>query len=361
MLSIGVLKESNDKRVSIVPETIKKNKLKEIEFVIEKDAGKKAFYFNEEYESVGCKIKNRKEVLECDIVSSISPISYEETKVLKQKNCYISSFAPFLDNTIIENLNKYDSYFFSMDMIPRITIAQSMDVLSSMASISGYKSVLIAASILPKYFPMLITSAGSIKPAKVLVIGAGVAGLQAIATAKRLGAIVEAMDTRSAVEEEIKSLGAKFIKLEGAKDATDAGYGAEQTKEFLKKQREITKNIISSSNVVITTAAVRGRKAPTIISKDMVEAMPKGSVIIDLASSTGGNCELTQDNKTIVHNGITIIGNSNIAKDMFQDSSFMYSNNLMNFLSVFFNNEQKKFTLDFENEIISSTCISKIK
>ena len=243
-------------------------------------------------------------------------------------------------------------------MIPRITIAQSMDVLSSMASIAGYKAVIMAADHLARYFPMLTTAAGSIPPAKVLVIGAGVAGLQAVATARRLGAVVEAFDTRLAAKEEVESLGAKFVEVEGAKDdASAGGYAVEQTEEYKQRQKELIFEKCVKADVIITTAQLRGKPAPKLVTKEMVKEMKPGSVIVDLASSTGGNCELTEDNKTIVHDNVVIIGNSDLASEVPQHASQLYSKNIENYTKVFF--KEGEYELDLENEIVKSSCMVK--
>ena len=356
---LGILKEEDDRRVSIIPESIKRNKNKQLSFLVESGAGEGTYISDEEYKDAGAAVESRENILKKAIIlSSISPLSDPEYKKVLKGTHVVSSFAPFIDEKIADKLNGGHLYYHSMDMIPRSSIAQSMDVLSSMASIAGYKAVLIASERLLRYLPMLITSAGSIKPANVLVIGAGVAGLQAIATARRLGAVVQAMDTRAAVEEEIQSLGAKFIKLEGARDASAQGYGAEQTKDFLEKQRQITKEIAKSADIIICTAVVRGRKAPVIITADMVNEMKKGSVIVDIASATGGNCEVTKDKEEIVHGGITIVGDSELSKKMPLDASFLYGNNLLNFIVRFFTSEGE-FSPDLSDDILASTCIAK--
>jgi NAD(P) transhydrogenase subunit alpha len=270
----------------------------------------------------------------------------------------IAEFQPFNQTDISQKLKETNFQALSLDMIPRTTLAQSMDVLSSMASISGYKAVLEAARLLPRYFPMMITAAGSIRPAKVLVLGAGVAGLQSIATARRLGAMVEAFDTRSAAKEEVKSLGAKFIEIEGATEDTGAGgYAVAQSEDFLKRQREEVQLRASKSDIIITTAQVRGRKAPLLVPTSTVEKMKKGSVIIDLAASTGGNCELTKNNELVNHNGVFIYGDSNLASKMPQDASQLYSTNLLNFIKLFI--KEGNLQLDLENEIIKSALITK--
>ena len=357
-LSIGVLREANDTRVAWVPETLKKIVSDKVKIFFEKGCGSQAWLSDKAYEEIGAVTASRSEILKSsDIIATINPLSAQEEKKLKKDCCYISLFKPYEPGSKIKDqLAPLPVRAFSLDMIPRSSIAQSMDVLSSMASIAGYKAVLMAANKLPKYFPMLITSAGSIKPAKVLVIGAGVAGLQAIATAKRLGATVEAMDTRAAAAEEVQSLGGKFIQLEGAKDDKAAGgYGVEQSKEFIKQQQQRTTEILQNTHAVICTAVVRGRKAPVIITKKMVESMREGSIIIDLAASSGGNCEVTKDNETIVKNGVTIVGNSYLPSEMPTDASTLFSNNTHNFVKLLITEEG--LSVDMENEILSASCI----
>lgn len=350
-MKFGLLKESDDSRVALIPANIPKLKDLQVEVLVEKDAGIKASFSNEEYAEHAA-IVSRKEVLEqSDILLSISPLSDQELGQLKENILLISQFAPFMDPEVGDRITAAKLRAISLDMIPRTTLAQSMDVLSSMASIAGYKAVLEAARHLPRYFPMMITAAGSIRPAKVLVLGAGVAGLQAIATARRLGAMVEAFDTRSAAKEEVKSLGAKFIEIEGAKDDTAAGgYAVEQSEEFLKRQRAEVQSRAAKSDIIITTAQVRGRKAPLLVPKDTVDKMKRGSVIIDLAASTGGNCELTENNQIVNHNGVSIIGNSNLSALMPQDASQLYGNNVLNFLKLII--KEGQLNLDLENEII---------
>lgn len=357
-MTIGVLKEAADKRVAIVPDTVKKLKQLGLDILIESEAGVEAYFYNSEYEEAGAAMASHQDILKrADVLISISPLKESELISLDKNKLLISQFQPFFDHEIADRLNGLGLRAFSLDMIPRTTLAQSMDVLSSMASIAGYKAVLEASRYLPRYFPMMITAAGSIRPAKILVLGAGVAGLQAIATAKRLGAQVEAFDTRSAAKEEVKSLGAKFIEIEGAKEDTGAGgYAVEQSEEFLKKQREEVQNRAAKSDIIITTAQVRGRKAPILVPKSTVDNMRPGSVIVDLAASTGGNCELTADNQVIDRNGITIIGNSNLAALMPQDASLLYSNNLFNFLKILV--KDGELHLDMNNEIISGALIT---
>jgi NAD(P) transhydrogenase subunit alpha len=257
----------------------------------------------------------------------------------------------------MKDLAASNSIVFSMDMLPRTTRAQSMDILSSQANIAGYKAVLLAANLFPKYFPMFMTAAGSIPPAKLLILGAGVAGLQAIATGRRLGAVVEVFDTRPAVKEEVMSLGAKFIEVEGAADASKAGgYAVEQSEDFMKRQKEKIAESIAKADIIITTAQIPGKKAPILITTPMMEAMKTGSVIIDLAAATGGNTEYTKNNETVIHNGVSIVGNSNLAATMPSDASKMYGKNILNFLQLMINKEGK-FNLNFEDDLVLGTCM----
>jgi NAD(P) transhydrogenase subunit alpha len=244
-----------------------------------------------------------------------------------------------------------------MDIVPRISRAQDKDILSSMATVSGYRAVLEAAMQLPRFFPMFMTAAGTIRPAKVLVLGAGVAGLQAIATARRLGARVEAFDVRSEVKEQVESLGAKFVEVEGAtEDKSAGGYAVEQSEEYKARQRELVQEHARSSHVVITTAQIPGRKAPVLITKETVENMMPGSVIIDLAASSGGNCEVTKNGETYSYGPATIVGKSDYPSTMPIDASTMFGNNVINFLKLLIN-EEGKLTLDFEDEIIRDSCV----
>jgi len=357
-MQIGILKEKQENRVAIVPDSLPKIKALGAEVLVEASAGAGAMYDDEAY-AADARIVSRETLLEeADLLISISPLDDTELPRLKEGAVLMSQFQPFLYPDVIPKLQALKLVVLSLDMIPRTTLAQTMDVLSSMASIAGYKAVLEAARLLPRYFPMLITAAGSVRPAKVLVIGAGVAGLQAIATARRLGAAVEAFDTRSAAKEEVLSLGAKFVEVEGARDDSAAGgYAVQQSEEFLQRQRAEVQNRAGKSDVIITTAQVRGGKAPMLIAKETVAQMRKGSIIVDLAASSGGNCELTQNDQTINHNGVVIVGNSNLAALMPQDASYLYSNNVLNFLKILVKNGE--LNLDMDNEIIRGACITK--
>ncbi len=351
-MKLGIPKEHQDRRVALVPATLPKLKELGLEILVEKGAGASAMFEDADYEANAQLVSRQELFAQSDIILSVNPLSDAEYQSLPADTIVISMFQPYVDATITDKLRGWNLRGMSFDMIPRTTLAQSMDVLSSMAAVAGYKAVLEAASHLPRYFPMMITAAGSIPPSKVLILGAGVAGLQAIATAKRLGAQVEAFDTRQAAKEEVESLGAKFVEVAGAKDDKGAGgYAVQQSEEYLQRQREEVQIRASKADVIITTAQVRGRKAPILLPKETVEKMKRGSVVVDLAASTGGNCELTQDDKVIEHNGVTIIGNSYLAAQMPQDSSFLFSNNALNFLKTLVK-KGGELNLDMENEII---------
>ena len=356
-MKIGIPKETDDPRVAMVPAVAQKLKGLGVEILMENDAGKSASFKSEDYGDALTFVSRAEIFQSSDLLLSFNPLPDGDLKSVKKGIVLISQFKPYFDGEVSGKLESFQLKAFSLDMIPRTTLAQSMDVLSSMASIAGYKAVLLAAAHLPRYFPMMITAAGSIRPAKVLVLGAGVAGLQAIATAKRLGAQVEASDTRLAAKEEVESLGAKFIIVEGAADDTSAGGDTGgQSEEFLNRQRQEVQNRAAKSDVIITTAQVRGRKAPILLSKETIDQMQPGSVVVDLAASTGGNCELTQDRKVVHHNGISIIGDSDLAATMPQDASTLFANNVLNFLKLII--KDGNLHLDFENEIVKSSYIT---
>ncbi len=356
-MKIGIPKENQDNRVAMVPATMKKIASDKVTFLVEKSAGSAASLSDAEFAETAT-ITDRSTIFQTsDIIVTVNPLSDNELSAIKKGTLLISMFAPYADETIVGKLKDNGLQAVSMDMIPRSSLAQAMDILSSMAAVAGYKAVLMAASHLPRYFPMMITAAGSIRPAKVLVLGAGVAGLQAIATARRLGAMVEAFDVRKAAKEEVESLGAKFVEVAGAADDTSAGgYAVEQSEDFIKKQRAEVQNRASKADVIITTAQVRGRKAPILLPTETVDKMKAGSVVVDLASSTGGNCELSKDNEIVVYNGVKIIGNSALASDMPQDASTLFSNNILNFLKLII--KDGEMVLDMEHEIIKSALIT---
>ena len=358
MFTIGILSSEDDPRIAIVPDTADKYLKLTTLILLEKGSGDLAFIPDSNFNGK-LEITSRAEVLKkSDILLSALPPSGSELDAIKPGASIVSMFAPFQVPGIADPFKAKGIIAYSLDMIPRSSLAQSMDVLSSMASLAGYKAVLVAAGLLPRYFPMLMTASGTIKPAKVLVLGAGVAGLQAIATAKRLGAVVEVFDTRKAVKEEVESLGAKFVEVEGAKDDKGAGgYAVEQSEEFLIRQRQVVQDKASKSDVVICTAQIRGKKAPILITGDTLSRMRSGSVIIDLASSTGGNCESSKDKETINLNGITVMGNSYLANTVAIDASFLLSNNYLNFIKLLVKDGAIQY--DSNNEILSAACITK--
>ena len=357
-MKIGIPKENEDKRVAVVPSVLSKIKALGVEILVEKGAGEGSSFSDDTYTEDATLCSRDQLLSDSDLIISIQPLGDNDLGKISKGTVLISMFQPYFDDSIIGKLKSYDLQGISMDMIPRTTLAQSMDVLSSMAAIAGYKAVLTAADHLPRYFPMMITAAGSVKPAKVLVLGAGVAGLQAIATARRLGSMVEAFDVRKAAKEEVESLGAKFVEVEGAKDDKDAGgYAVEQSEDFIKRQQAEVQNRAMNADVVITTAQVRGRKSPVLVPTATVEKMKNGSVIVDLAASTGGNCELTQNDQIVNHNGVTIIGDSNLAAKMPQDASLLFCNNVLNFLKLII--KDGTMELDLSNEIVGSALITK--
>lgn len=359
-MKFGILKESGDeKRVAMLPESVDALIKMGQTVIVEKGAGDSAFASDDEYKKVGATIVSKKELLsQAEAVIKIQLPEQEEIDGLKSGAILFAVLQPLFNYPLIKVLNEKKVSVFSMDTIPRITRAQSMDILSSQATVAGYKAVLTAASHLPHFFPMLTTAAGAIPPSKMLIMGAGVAGLQAIATSKRLGAVTEVFDTRPEVKEQVMSLGGKFVEVEGAADASKAGgYAVEQTEDYKNRQREAIHKSAVKSDVIITTAQIPGKKAPVLITEDMVKEMKKGSVIVDLAASTGGNCQLTENNKTIVAHGVTIIGNSNLASTIPFDASKMFGKNIINFLKNMLSKEGK-IELNFNDEIISGTCIA---
>jgi len=361
---IGVPRETDsiEKRVALIPDTVKKLVADGFTVLVESGAGKSAFFSDEDYTNVGAKIVNGHQQLfdGADLVVKVGKPSAEEISFLRRGQALIAFLQPMVNLDLVKALNDRGVIAFSMDAIPRISRAQYMDALSSMATIAGYKAVLMAADALPKFMPLLSTAAGNIPPAKVLVIGAGVAGLQAIATARRLGAVVEAYDTRPAVKEQVQSLGARFVEINtGASDTqTAAGYAREATAEELAAQQAELARRAARSDVIITTAAVPGRPAPRLISAETVEAMGSGSVIVDLAAETGGNCELTQPGQVISHNGVTIIGTLNVPSLLPVHASQMYAKNIQNLLGVLLD-KNGALALNSDDEIVAGTIITR--
>lgn len=358
-MTIGLLKEpAGEQRVALLPESVKTLIDSKVTVLVEKDAGMTAFNSDTDYSSIGATPSARTNVLAADMIIGINPPTESEIEKLKVGQTLLCVFQPLSNKPLVEKLQGLKVTSFSLDNVPRTTRAQSMDVLSSMATVAGYKAVLTAAAMSPRFFPMFMTAAGSIIPSKVLILGAGVAGLQAIATARRLGAVVEAFDVRAAAEEEVKSLGAKFVKVEGAQDdAAAGGYAVEQTDDYKAKQQALIQGHATKANIIICTAQIPGRKAPVLILADTVVNMQPGSVIVDLAASTGGNCQLTENDKTVQKHGVTIIGNSNLPSSMPMDASKMFGKNIVNLLKLMIDKEGT-FNLDWEDDIIANTCVT---
>jgi proton-translocating NAD(P)+ transhydrogenase subunit alpha len=357
-MTLGLLKEPDyETRVSLLAEVVATLTKKGITVLVENGAGEKAFCNNEDYEKAGAKIANATDIVSsADIILAIhqpgSELRIPTSKIL------IGVYQPLFNGDIMKEWALGGITTFSLDMLPRTTRAQSMDVLSSQANIAGYKAVLIAANLYGRYFPMFMTAAGSVAPAKVLILGAGVAGLQAVATARRLGGVIEVFDTRPAVKEEVMSLGAKFIEVEGAADASKAGgYAVEQSDEFLQRQKARIAESIAKADVVITTAQIPGRKAPILITEEMIKAMRNGSVIIDIAAATGGNTPLTKNNETVIYNGVSIVGNSNLQATLPSDASKLYGKNILNFLQLIITKEGT-INLNWDDDLVKGSCIT---
>lgn len=354
-MTIGILKEpASETRVSLLPEAVATLTKKGITVLSEQGAGEKSYSQDEDYTNAGAQVKTRGEVIQqSDILLAIHPLQESlSSKII------IGVYQPLFVPALMQQWALAGITTFSLDMLPRTTRAQSMDVLSSQANIAGYKAVLLAANSYGRYFPMFMTAAGSIAPAKVLILGAGVAGLQAIATARRLGAVVEVFDTRPAVKEEVMSLGAKFIEVEGAADASKAGgYAVEQTDDYKKKQEERIAQSIAKADIVITTAQIPGKKAPILISESMLSSMRNGSVIIDLAAATGGNTPVSKNNETVQYKGVRIIGDSSLQSTMPSDASKLYGKNILNFLQLIITKEGA-INLNWEDELVKGACIT---
>lgn len=355
---VGVLKEQGaETRVSLLPEHIALYTKMQVQVVVENNAGVSSFASDEDYKNAGATIESRNNILQqAQIILSINALSAEDIAACKGK-IILGFYQPLFNAKEIKDLAEKHFTVFSIDMIPRTTRAQSMDVLSSQANIAGYKAVLLAANTFPKYFPMFMTAAGSIPPAKLLILGAGVAGLQAIATAKRLGAVVEVFDTRPQVKEEVMSLGAKFVEVEGAADASKAGgYAVEQSEDFMQRQKARIAESVAKSDIIISTAAIQGKKAPILITDEMLANMKKGSVIIDLAASSGGNTTVTKNEETVHLKGVSIIGASFLANTMPSDASKLYGKNITNFLQLIV--KDAALNLNFEDDLVKGTCVA---
>ncbi len=360
MVKIGVLSEQQpETRVSLTPDVAAALKKGNMEIWVESGAGQKAAFPDQQYQQAGAQLASRTEVLNnADILLTINAPATPDIQTAGNDKIWVGVFQPLYNAERMQAWAPQAKAVFSLDALPRTTRAQAMDVLSSQANIAGYKAVLLAANVFPRYFPMFMTAAGSIPPAKVLILGAGVAGLQAIATARRLGAVVEVFDTRPSVKEEVMSLGAKFIVVDGAADSSQAGgYAVEQSKEFQERQKAKIAEHAAKSDIIITTAQIPGKKAPVLITKEMIANMKPGAVIIDLAAATGGNTEYTRDNETVVEHNVTIIGNSYLPSGMPSDASKMYSKNVQNFLKLIIDKEGA-LQLNFEDDLVKGCCIA---
>ena len=360
-MKIVIVKEikEGEKRVAITPDGVKSLIKAGFDCHIESGAGSASYISDEQYTKMGASISANKDLLlaEGDVHIKVNPPSIEEISKMKANSVVISFIYAYSNVEIVKALMQGGISSFAMDAVPRTTKAQRMDALSSQASLGGYKAVMMGANTLGKIFPLMMTAAGTITPSKVLIFGAGVAGLQALATAKRLGAVVEVTDIRPGTKEEVESLGGRFLQVEGDDSVkVEGGYVKEVSEEYLKKQKEMINKHVADADLVITTAAVLGKKSPVLISKEMVDTMKKGSVIVDLAAESGGNCALTQVGKTINHNGVTIIGEQNLPGLLPQNASEMYSRNttaLLTYLAT-----KDGFAWEMEDEITRGCLIT---
>jgi NAD(P) transhydrogenase subunit alpha len=354
---IGALRETapHETRVSLVPEVAGKFAASGAQLVMERGAGERARFIDSAYNNVEWLDSGTAVLERADVVLSVQPLSIEQIGKLKAGAIVVGFMQPHARQAEIALLRDRRITSFAMELVPRISRAQSMDALSSQASIAGYKAVLIAANHLQKFLPMLTTAAGTIRPSQLLVIGAGVAGLQAIATARRLGAVVEAYDVRSATREQVKSLGAKFVDT-GVSAEGQGGYARELTDEEKKRQQEVLDARIAAADVVVSTASVPGRAAPKIISRAAVERMRAGAVIVDIAAEQGGNCELTRAGEVVDHGGVTIVGPVNLAATLAYNASEMYSRNLLNFLKPAIAKGELK--IDWNDEVFAQSCLT---
>jgi NAD(P) transhydrogenase subunit alpha len=351
--------EVGERRVALIPDSVARLVKQGVEIWVEAGAGEASFFSNEAYKAAGAKIIYDVGVLwsEADVLLKVSAPKEHEINQLREGSILISFLNPLGKPEVVQQLANRNVTALGMEMIPRTSRAQSMDALSSQAGVAGYKAVLIAAAASPKFFPMLTTAAGTIKPAKVFVIGAGVAGLQAIATARRLGAIVEAFDIRPAVKEEVQSLGAKFVEVQLEEETVaEGGYAKEISEASKQRTQEIVAEHVRQANIVITTAQVPGKKAPILVTEKMVAQMSPGSVIVDIAAEQGGNCACTEPGKDVVHNGVTIIGPINLPSSMPVHASQMYSKNVLTLLQYMLKNGE--LLLNFDDDIIGSTCVT---
>ena len=369
-MKIAIVKETEDleKRVAGTPETVKKLISLGFSVDVEEDAGINSFFSNALYKTAGANIVSDTNTIvsSADIVLKVNNVhkdgkGADNIKYYKNKTKIIGSLKPLQNKEKINDLANNNIDAFSVELIPRISRAQSMDALSSQSNLAGYKAVIDSVSEFSKAIPMMMTAAGTIAPAKILILGAGVAGLQAIATARRLGAIVSAFDVRAAAKEQVESLGAKFIEVvldntEVSNNETDTGYAKEMSEEYKKQQKDLLHQTIKTQDIVITTALIPGKEAPELITTDMVKDMKPGSIIVDLAAEAGGNCKLTKLNETIIAHNVKIMGYANFPSKLSQDASSLYSKNLFNFVQLMV--KDKKIEIDWEDEILQKSCVS---
>tara|TARA_B100001248_G_scaffold68299_1_gene48172 strand:- start:2415 stop:3500 length:1086 start_codon:yes stop_codon:yes gene_type:complete len=358
---IGTVSENKEleKRISITPEIAKKYISNGFEVMIEKDLASHLGITDKEFLDEGCKVESRENVLDqSNIILQLNLPDEKSTSLLKEDKILIGNFNSSSNKELITNISNKKINVFSMELLPRITRAQSMDILSSQANLAGYKAVVDSFAMFKKAIPMMMTAAGTISAARVLIVGAGVAGLQAIATAKRMGAIVFATDVRLASKEQVESLGGKFLVVEGAENLeTEGGYAKEASEEFKKKQEELLAETLKKIDVVICTALIPGKKAPKIIQENMIKNMKPGSVIYDLAASQGGNAAFTEADKIIEKNGVTIVGESTILNKLPTSASNLYAKNLFNFVLNLYDKDNKKININLEDEIVSKTLV----
>ena len=369
-MKIAIVKETEDleKRVAGTPETVKKLISLGFSVDVEEDAGLNSFFSNDLYKIAGANIISDTNTIvsSADVVLKVNTVhkdgkGADNIKHYKNKTKIIGFLKPLQNKEKIKDLANNNIDAFSVELIPRISRAQSMDALSSQSNLAGYKAVIDSVSEFSKAIPMMMTAAGTIVPAKVLILGAGVAGLQAIATARRLGAIVSAFDVRAAAKEQVESLGAKFIEVvldntEVSNNETDTGYAKEMSEEYKKQQKDLLHQTIKTQDIVITTALIPGKEAPELITTDMVKDMKPGSIIVDLAAEAGGNCKLTKLNETIIEHNIKIMGYANFPSKLSQDASSLYSKNLFNFVQLMV--KDKKIEIDWKDEILQKSCVS---
>ena len=362
-MQISIIKEVNprEQRVAASPESVKLLLRLGVDVLIEKGAGDLSGFVDEYFQSVGAKIVNRPVCLKANICLCVQMPPKEDIDQMNNNTILVGLLNPFENKSNFSDLIHNKITACCMELIPRISRAQSMDALSSQANLSGYRSVIDAAEQFGKAFPMMMTAAGRVNPAKVMVLGVGVAGLQAIATAKRLGAVVSATDVRIATKEQVESLGAKFIMVEDEETQgaeTSGGYAKEMSEEYKKKQSILIAQTISKQDIVICTALIPGKPAPVLVSEEMINTMAPGSIVVDLAVEAGGNCPLSKLGQIVIHNGVKIIGHANVPGRVAKDASNLYAKNIVNFLSLFIKQDEKKIDIDWNDEIIRAVVLT---